>query len=102
LKRSEKLMENTDGCHSCEVVNINGVRTHEHGCPDAWRDEVRECRECGSEFEPEERMQVCCDSGCARTFAGLPPGEEYDEGDISDSFDPAPGYYGPDRERASY
>jgi len=82
-------------CHSCEVLYINGVRTHEHGCPDAWRDETRECKECGSEFEPEERMQVCCDESCSRAYAGLSD-DEFDEGDISDSYDPAPAYTGPD------
>lgn len=84
-------------CHSCEILNINGHATHEHGCPEAWRDETRECKGCGSEFEPEDRLQVCCDESCARAYAGLSE-EALDEGDISDSYDPAPAYYAPDRE----
>ena len=33
-------------CDSCEVLNINGVNCHEHGCPDAWKDYKTECYEC--------------------------------------------------------
>lgn len=101
-------MENTGRCHSCEVVNINingvQVQAHEHGCPDAWRDEIRECAECGSEFEPEDSHQTYCDHACFCAAYGIrdDEGEEFDEGDISDSYDAAPGHYGPDRERASY
>ncbi len=51
-------------CDSCEVLNINGVNCHEHGCPDAWMDQVRECKWCGSAFQPEEKGQWFCDDDC--------------------------------------
>jgi hypothetical protein len=117
LRKRGEEMKSTGRCHSCEVVNINGVRTHEHGCPDAWRDEVRECAECGGEFEPEDSHQTYCDHACFCAAYGIrddegeeeeaatdceicggyadsdhtcPEDEELDEGDISDSYDPAP------------
>jgi hypothetical protein len=52
-------------CDQCQIAYINGVRCHETGCPSAWRDEVRECKECGTEFEPEERTQRFCSEECA-------------------------------------
>jgi len=59
----ENINENKGRCHSCEIMNINGIRTHERGCPDEWMDEKRECKWCGTEFKPEERNQeFCCDS----------------------------------------
>ena len=59
-------------CQSCEVAMIQGVRCHEHGCPDAWRDEVRECRECGCDFEPESRHQQLCSESCLCAYHGIP------------------------------
>jgi hypothetical protein len=55
----------TNRCPSCEVLTINGVRCHEHGCPDAWREKTRECAECGSDFVPEYREQTFCSDECA-------------------------------------
>jgi hypothetical protein len=43
------------------MLSINGVACHEIGCPDAWKDETRECFECGCDFEPEQRYQQVCD-----------------------------------------
>lgn len=51
------------GCDSCNPARINGTLCHEQGCPDAWRDYLVECCECGMEFYPEERGQRHC-SGC--------------------------------------
>lgn len=48
-------------CNSCRVLYINGIRCHEHGCPDAWLDQTRECSECGCDFAPETRYQTVCD-----------------------------------------
>ena len=56
-------------CNSCEAVMINGVYCHEHGCPDKWTTELRECKWCGSEFEPEDRYQVFCDESCAEVYS---------------------------------
>jgi hypothetical protein len=57
-------------CKSCEVLVINGLRCHETGCPDAWRDYERECRWCGQPFQPENRWQVCCSEDCAEAYHG--------------------------------
>jgi len=53
-------------CDSCEVSYINGIKCHEQGCPDAWKDSIRECDWCGAEFVPETRFQTCCCDDCAR------------------------------------
>ena len=55
-------------CKSCQVIRINGVLCHELGCPDAWRDEVRECLWCGNEFTPESQEQTCCSDDCYYAF----------------------------------
>ena len=52
-------------CTSCEALMMNGVYCHETGCPDAWRDYVRECAECGCNFKPVERYERYCSSDCA-------------------------------------
>jgi len=51
-------------CNSCDCLYINGVKCHEHGCPDRWMDETRECEGCGDEFQPEEAGQVYCSIDC--------------------------------------
>jgi hypothetical protein len=55
-------------CQDCEIVYINGVKCHERGCPSAWKDTIRECKWCGSDFEPEERNQTCCCEDCAEYY----------------------------------
>ena len=47
-------------CDSCEVLNINGVNTHETGCPKSWKDTEISCHECGYEFLPEEQFDHIC------------------------------------------
>ena len=59
-------------CNSCESLGINGVLCHEIGCPDAWRDYVRECKWCGRQFSPDDRDQTCCDESCAAVYHGFP------------------------------
>ena len=59
-------------CPSCEMVAINGVACHEQGCPDAWKSEIRECKECGALFSPQNRAQPCCDEECFAMYYGLP------------------------------
>jgi len=51
-------------CNSCEILYINGLKCHEHGCPDAWKDYSRECNWCGSQFKPEGESQDCCSHSC--------------------------------------
>ncbi|MBE3087734.1 MAG: hypothetical protein IMZ61_16410 [Planctomycetes bacterium] len=58
-------------CHSCNLLRINGVVTHEIGCPEAWRDEVRKCNWCGTRFLPKNRYQQSCDDSCAASYAGV-------------------------------
>jgi hypothetical protein len=57
-------------CDQCSIAVINGHVCHETGCPNAWRDEVRNCKWCGQDFKPEERHQTCCSPCCATTYAG--------------------------------
>ena len=54
-------------CESCETLMINGVLCHEIGCPDAWKDYIRECEECGTNFKPKERWQELC-SDCREEY----------------------------------
>lgn len=63
-------------CDSCQVVRINGVLCHEHGCPDAWKDYYRECLWCGQRFKPEVSHQEHCEDNCYRAYHGLPFEEE--------------------------
>ena len=55
-------------CDSCEALTINGVLCHESGCPDAWKDELRECKGCGQKFKPEQRDQICCCHVCTVVY----------------------------------
>jgi len=55
-------------CDSCEVLVINNVICHEHGCPSAWKDEVRECKWCGQRFKPADCDQRFCDDSCAEAY----------------------------------
>ena len=58
-------------CKSCEVLYVNGVLTHERGCPDAWKDYTRECKWCGTKFKPEEKHQGCCSHSCDVAYNNL-------------------------------
>jgi len=58
-------------CRLCEMLRINGVPTHEIGCPEAWRTKTRECKECGQKFIPKTRGQVCCSEECCAAYYGL-------------------------------
>ena len=55
-------------CKACEIMCINGVRCHEHGCPESWKDEVRLCKWCGQKFKPEFDYQECCEKSCAEAY----------------------------------
>lgn len=57
-------------CTSCQMLSINGLACHETGCPDTWMDELRECRNCGTDFTPSERYQACCDDDCTHSYYG--------------------------------
>jgi hypothetical protein len=66
------MLVKRERCWSCEVTYINGIRCHEHGCPEAWRDEQRECRECGTGFIPETSDQSFCSDICNGAYNGFP------------------------------
>ena len=68
-------------CNGCDASFINGVLCHEEGCSDAWRDETRECDECGGKFKPEERLQTYCCVECFMDANGIPHDDEYNEDD---------------------
>lgn len=57
-------------CSGCELSRIQGVICHETGCPEAWRSELRDCPNCGSEFIPESRWQRFCDDDCGQSYYG--------------------------------
>lgn len=59
-------------CPSCEASRINGVFSHEHGCPDSHLFMLNECKECGTEFTPETNHQAFCDEQCACSYKGIP------------------------------
>ena len=55
-------------CNSCDCIFINGVKCHEHGCPDSWKDYKKECKWCGQEFKPDARDQNFCSDECAEAY----------------------------------
>jgi len=71
-------------CYRCQVLYINGHKCHETGCPDAWRDRLVECEECGCDFVPESRRQTICE-GCMQTEneCEINAMEEYEEGEAN-------------------
>ena len=58
-------------CMSCQTLRVNGMITHEIGCPDAWRYYSISCKWCGTEFLPEERYQNCCSHSCGVAYNNL-------------------------------
>jgi len=60
-------------CKSCEVLVINGVKCHESGCPESYKDEKRVCKWCGYEFIPEDKDQNFCDDSCCCSYWGIDP-----------------------------
>lgn len=69
-------------CEHCKVLNISGVACHLAGCPLAWQDELRECKECGGLFRPEERAQAFCSGACSDSGADELPGENSYHSDV--------------------
>lgn len=48
------------GCDDCSPSVINGTLCHEMGCPSAWKDYTKECRECGCDFSPDSKFATIC------------------------------------------
>jgi len=59
-------------CNSCEVTYVDGVKCHEHGCPDAWKDNEKECRWCGALFTSIAENRTCCSEECRKSYFGWP------------------------------
>lgn len=57
-------------CDSCASLSINGVPCHETGCPESHIDlrtgkpYLKECFECGGNFEAESKFDRYCED-CA-------------------------------------
>ena len=64
------LLKMSAGCDQCEMLNINGVNTHEQGCPNSWKGSKKECEWCGKEFNPKEKGQKCCCKSCQKSYNG--------------------------------
>lgn len=47
-------------CDGCQVLTINGVLTHEIGCPHAWKDYPKTCIECNRDFYHPSKYQRTC------------------------------------------
>lgn len=62
-------------CDSCNANYIQmgktGMNCHETGCPDAWKDSKLECKNCGTEFTPEESGQLFCGHVCYVNYWGV-------------------------------
>ena len=61
-------------CESCNAnyikVGKTSMNCHEIGCPDAWKDSTRECKNCGTKFTPEESGQLFCGHTCYVNYWG--------------------------------
>lgn len=63
-RNGDSITLTATGCDSCSPCMVNGVLCHESGCPDAWRDMLATCWECGYEFYPDTKptkYSVCPD-----------------------------------------
>jgi hypothetical protein len=69
---TKNLVYKTVKCDSCDVVVINNHICHEFGCPDKFKDEIRECKNCGCEFSPDNNNQNFCSDQCYYDYNGIP------------------------------
>ena len=58
-------------CDSCNELSINGINFHEIGCPDSWKNSIKNCKNCGTEFTPEESGQSTCSHTCYVNYWGI-------------------------------
>lgn len=58
----------TASCDACTPLVINGMLCHERGCPDAWKDETRECKWCGAKFTPDSKYHDTCSLDCHDSY----------------------------------
>lgn len=57
-------------CDSCQVLVINGALCHEHGCQDAYKNKILQCKWCGSEFTPQSNQDKFCSPCCNAAYNG--------------------------------
>ena len=55
-------------CNQCEIMYINGMRCHEHRCSEAYKDEIRACKWCGSGFTPGYEDDQYCSEDCLECY----------------------------------
>ena len=52
-------------CNQCDCLIVNNIKCHEIGCPNAWKDEIKKCKWCNSNFSPYKKDQeFCCQQCC--------------------------------------
>ena len=63
------IMENKPMlCDSCDCMIINGIKCHELGCPDAWKDYKNNCLWCGIQYTPDTKDQQFCSIDCQEDY----------------------------------
>jgi len=82
------LVEN--GCDGCAVTSINGHVVHEAGCPSAWKDRTRGCKNCGDPFYPSDVRETTCES-CVADMMAAEEGIFADEEAADDCYDDSAG-----------
>lgn len=62
-------------CNSCSASFVKFGKAegivHEAGCPESYKDVKNECKECGCEFQPEQRGQKFCSEHCSAMYHGF-------------------------------
>lgn len=84
-KKIDEMSTRLVHCDSCAVLVINNHIVHEFGCPEAFKDEIRHCKWCGGEFQPEFSKQYFCSDSCNADYYGIPyEDEEADKYELDD------------------
>ena len=55
-------------CDQCDSVTIQGVYTHELGCPNSYKETLVECKWCGQLFEGAMLNQDFCGEDCSDSY----------------------------------
>lgn len=63
-------------CNSCDSTTINGIFSHEIGCPDSWM-QLTNCKNCNYEFMPEHKTEFCSQS-CYNDYIGFPELDDFE------------------------
>ena len=90
--REVSRLESLTGCDRCQIVHIQGIPCHETGCEKDWIDPSthmgykRECKDCGTDFIPEDAEQFFCDESCAAIYGGWYSEPDPEEAENEDLF----------------